>query len=318
MASYLLLQTGHLRETVQGLMVAQSLKRQRPDARIIWVGRDQFAALARVCTSVDVTLTFPRDGGVLGFFRTVREIRSEAAETGVDLQGLLRTGLLLRFSGANARIGRRDYRELAGLFYQRRPELPPAGSRSHGADIARHFLGALGLENTFTWPLEFGPPREFNSGLEPLGALVRPIVIFPEARRRNRRWNGFSELTNFILLNEPRARVVWAGAEAHEARESWRGPRFLNLTGRTSLDALPQVIRAASIVVSGDNGAAELAAALGRPTLTIYGPTDSTRSGPPSDGPANRREVRAPLAELARLPAREVWEALRAHPDWKP
>lgn len=316
MASHLLIQTGHLRECVQGLVIAQAIKRQRPDARVIWVGRDRIAGLARVCPHVDKVHAFPRDGGVLGFFQLLRHIRKERAHIGLDLQGILRTALLLRFSGALRKVGRRDYREAAGLLYPEMPALPAGGSRSHALDTQVCFLPHIGLSPAIQWPLDFGPSREFNSCLDSYRSLQRPIVIFPGARRRSRRWNGFRELTNFILLKAPRQAVVWLGEETIEGRDSWRGGRFLNLTGRTTLDALPQMLRSAALVIANDTGAAVLAASVGRPTLTIHGPTEPERSGPHASSPAQHRSVHAPLSEISRLDPREVWEALRNHPDW--
>jgi ADP-heptose:LPS heptosyltransferase len=316
MRSYGFIQTGYLRETAQGLMLAQALKRQQPESRIVWVGRQPMAPLARVCPAVDVVLEFARDGGLAGYTRLLSSLRREAVETVLDLQGLLRTALLLRLSGARVRVGRRDDRELCGFLYGVRPELPPTGAASNGADILRYFLPALGLRTEFTWPLDFGPARLFNPGLENLREFARPVILFPGAFKRQQRWGGFAELTNFILLNEPRSQVIWAGEEVADSRESWRGPRFLNLTGRTTIDALPTVLRQASLVVATDTGVVDLAAFLNRPTLTIYGPTEAPVSGPPSGGTGTHRAVRAPLAELNRLSAREVWDALRAHPSF--
>jgi ADP-heptose:LPS heptosyltransferase len=319
MPSYLLIQTGHLRETVHGLLLAQSIKRQAPDSRIVWLGRHELLGLARISPSVDSAHGLAIGGGIFDFIRVLRAVRLDAAETAIDLQGLIRTGILLRLSGARERIGRRDDREGAGfLFYKRRPELPPAGARSHPGDITRYFLGSIGLKNEFHWPIAVGRPLEFNAAFEPLADIPRPIVIFPDARRKAHRWLGFCELTNFILLNAPNTHVVWCAAEAHEGRDSWKGGRFHNLTGKTTVDALPEILRRASIVISNDTGAAELASALGISTLTIYGSTDPTRSGPQSNQPGNHMHVRSPLAEIHRLPVRDVWESLQAHPDWSP
>ena len=57
-------------------------------------------------------------------------------------------------------------------------------------------------------------------------------------------------------------------------------PEPLNLAGELSVDALPDVLAAARVVVAGDTGPLHLAAALGTPVVGIYGPTDPRNTGP--------------------------------------
>jgi ADP-heptose:LPS heptosyltransferase len=54
----------------------------------------------------------------------------------------------------------------------------------------------------------------------------------------------------------------------------------VNLAGRTSVDELMPLLAGAAVVVAGDTGPLHLAAALGAPTVGIYGPTDPVNTGP--------------------------------------
>jgi lipopolysaccharide heptosyltransferase II len=83
--------------------------------------------------------------------------------------------------------------------------------------------------------------------------------------------------------------VVGASHDRDAARaiESWLRahapdmlPRFVNLTGRTSLGALVGVVARMTALVSNDSGAMHLAAALGRPVVAIFGPTDERATRP--------------------------------------
>jgi heptosyltransferase II len=87
------------------------------------------------------------------------------------------------------------------------------------------------------------------------------------------------------------ATVVLVGAshdrEAARAIESWLrlhapdvAERVVNLTGRTSLGALIGVVARLHVFVSNDSGAMHLAAALGRPVVAIFGPTDERATRP--------------------------------------
>src|SRR6185295_11089015 len=72
-----------------------------------------------------------------------------------------------------------------------------------------------------------------------------------------------------------RAIESWLRANAADALE-----RFVDLTGRTSLGALIGVVERTSAFVSNDSGAMHLAAALGRPVVAIFGPTDERATRP--------------------------------------
>lgn len=61
------------------------------------------------------------------------------------------------------------------------------------------------------------------------------------------------------------------------------GARLLNLIGQTDLRAAMGVMAACDAVVSNDSGAMHLAAALGRPVVAVFGPTDERVTGPVGD-----------------------------------
>lgn len=78
--------------------------------------------------------------------------------------------------------------------------------------------------------------------------------------------------------------------DAGRAIESWLrreapdvAARIVNLTGRTSLGALIGVIERVAVFVSNDSGAMHVAAALGRPVVAMFGPTDERATSPVGD-----------------------------------
>jgi heptosyltransferase-2 len=93
------------------------------------------------------------------------------------------------------------------------------------------------------------------------------------------------------LVQERGALCVIVGAahdrDAARAIESWlraHAPaavsRVVNLTGRTRLSALVGVIDRTRVFVSNDSGAMHLAAALGKPVVAVFGPTDDRATRP--------------------------------------
>jgi heptosyltransferase-2 len=72
-----------------------------------------------------------------------------------------------------------------------------------------------------------------------------------------------------------RAIESWLSANARDA-----AARVVNLTGRTSVNALAGVLASSAALVTNDSGAMHLAAALGRPVVAIFGPTDERATRP--------------------------------------
>jgi heptosyltransferase-1 len=93
---------------------------------------------------------------------------------------------------------------------------------------------------------------------------------------------------------------VWAGQTAPKIDPSWPKDRFHNLIGKTSLLELPLIIQKATIVVANDSGPMHIAAAMSKPLLALFGPTDPLQYGPyPLNSPFNN----VALSESGRIEA---------------
>jgi heptosyltransferase-1 len=307
MVELLIIKPSSLGDIVHGLQVAASIKAQRPDVRISWIVRDIFAALVRQCEAVDHVYVFKRSGGVVGFLKLMRDVRQTKFDYVFDMQGLLRTGLMTARANGVKKIGRADAREGSGVFYKERVELPPSGRTSHALEILLQFLPVLGLKPELAGSLKFREVEGLNlSHIEGRGG-VQPVIMFPDSRRAEKRWHGFKELTEFIARDGSGRKVVWAGNNYIDYKDALTETQFLNLTGNTSLMALPALVKRAGWVISNDSGPMHLAAAMGVPTLGIFGPTDPRLYGPfPLTGPTNH-VVQAPIGNLKLLSAREVY-----------
>ncbi len=306
MLEILIIKPSALRDIVHGLQVATSLKAQRSDLRISWVVRDIFAPMVRSCMAVDRTYVFRRHDGMKGFLRLMRDVRETSFDYVFDFQGLLRTGLMTWRTIAAHKIGRSDAREGADVFYKKKVSLPPAGRRSHALDILLQFCPVLDVKPELRAMLEFRPVPGLNLSFVDSRNGSRPIVMFPDSRREDRKWHGFKQLTEAILRDGTGRKVVWAGDIYVDYKDAPPENVFLNLTGNTSLVSLPALIQRASWVIANDSGPMHLAAALGVPTLGIFGPTDPQIFGPyPLNAPSNH-VVQAPVGNLRLLSAKDV------------
>ena len=307
MTELLIIKPSSLGDIVHGLQVATSLKAQRDDLRISWVVREMFAPLVRACEAVDNVYIFERKGGTKAFLKLARELRKTKFDYVFDMQGLLRTGLMTQRTRATKKVGRSDAREWSGLFYNEKVPLPPAGRRSHALEILLQFCPVLGCEPVLRGKLKFKEVENLNLRFAEGKGGARPILMFPDSRRAEKRWGGFKQLTELLLREDKARKVIWAGNAFLPDRGAFPSAQFLNLTSNTSLVSLPALIRRADWVISNDSGPMHLAAAQGVRVFSIFGPTDPTLFGPyPLDDP-NHFVVQAPVGDLKLLSVKDVY-----------
>ncbi len=310
MRELLIIQTSPLGDIVHALRLVATLRAQQPDWRVSWIVRDLFAPLVRASSVVDQIHVFRRLGGVGGFWSLMKEVRQRKYDVVLDLQGLLRSGLMLTWARAHRKIGRSDPREWTGWLYAEKAPLPPGGKVSHAMDALLQFCPLLNAKPELAAPLQFRTMEQLNLNFMQAHRGLPPILLFPDSRRERTKWGGFAPLTA-LLIRELGRKVVWAGNKYLPCRESLPDGSFVNLTGNTSLASLTDLINRSDWVISNDSGAMHLATALGVKTIGIFGPTDSQRYGPyPLNSPTHH-VIRAPLGDLQLLSVKDVFERFR-------
>jgi heptosyltransferase-2 len=73
---------------------------------------------------------------------------------------------------------------------------------------------------------------------------------------------------------------VWLFGSKADTEAAAQIPADQNLAGRTTLDQAVALLSLADAVVSNDSGLMHVAAALGRPQVAVFGPSDPLRTGP--------------------------------------
>ncbi len=329
-------------DIVHGLLVAESIRAQMPGARLTWVAADAFAPLVKACRTVDEVLVFERKGGLAAFRRLLSELKSRRFDWVLDMQGLARSGVMTRSANCPKahKLGRTDARELSGLAYGRtvplparfaeHPTPPPealdmegkadpsggqaAGYHAHAVDILREFLPPLGLTRELPERLEFDDAKA--SGVVAAAAQTltgkdgrfSPVVLFPGSRRKEKVWPAFEELAQRLVGDQDLC-VIWADSKKDGA-PALPANRFLDLSGNTTLLDLVPLLNAASVVVCNDSGPMHLAAALQRPVVACFGPTDPERYGPYPLNSERHRVLVAPHGDLRQLAPERVVECV--------
>ena len=260
----LIIKPSSLGDVVHALPTVNLIRKRFPDAHISWLINDTLGSLLKHCPIVDEVIGFPRHQ-CTKLPALVRQLRQSRFDIVIDLQGLLRSGLMTWLTRAPRRIGLSDAREGARFFYNEIVDVPRAHAIDRYVLAARH----LGCEAT---PIEF--PLGISGQIKSEGL----IAVNPSARWETKLWGSdqFAELVRRL----PRERVVLtgSGAERDTIEQIAHGSR--NLAGQTDLFQLAELYRRCAVVISNDSGPMHVAAAVGTPVVAIFGPTDPALTGP--------------------------------------
>lgn len=225
-------------------------------------------------------------GTISEFNVLFKELKKENFDLVVDLQGLLRSGVLTAATSAPVRIGFADAREGSKIFYTHKVE---GGRDIHAVDRYLKIADFLGCDIT---DIRFPFPLHFKSSIITNYSLPEDYaVIVPGARWKTKVWPSkkFGKLSSKLPIMTV---IVGSKTDIDIANEivALSKGTAISLADKTDLKELIEVIRNARFMVSNDSGPMHIAAALGISVFAIFGPTDPLRTGPYGEGHTVIRE----------------------------
>lgn len=258
-----------------------------------WVVEENFAALPAMHRAVrdviHVALRRWRKPGqrrareIRRFGRVLRRKRYELV---IDAQGLIKSALVTSCSRGRVRAGfdRTSAREpAAALFYSRRVAVEREGR--HAVDrIRRLFASAIGYEVPTERPA-FGldMSREARGATPPMMRETEPYcVLLHGTTWESKHWpeTFWTHLAERAVEAGLTPVLPWLSeAERQRAETVAHQVPGTRAVGSMPLDTVADLLAHASAVVGVDTGLSHLSAALGRPTVGLFGPTDATLSG---------------------------------------
>jgi lipopolysaccharide heptosyltransferase I len=283
----LIVKPSSLGDIVHSLPVLNALKGCYPGATIHWVVAKGLEGLLEDHPMIDKVWIINKDDWkkidkvktTAHELRTLfKKLKTEKYDLVIDLQGLLRSGIITASTRAPIRIGFAEAREGSTVFYTHKVR---GGRNIHAVDRYLKIVEFLGCDiSEIRFPL---PVHEIPSPLSmPSGKY---IVFIPGARWSTKKWapEQFGELASKLPYKSV---VLGSRSDSKDADilVSLSGGKALSFAGKTTFRDLITLIQNARCVVSNDSGPMHIAAALHVPVVALFGPTDPQRTGPYGNG----------------------------------
>jgi heptosyltransferase I len=302
----LIVRLGSLGDLVHTVPVAAALRAELPGARIDWLVDDRYGAILDLVPAVDRRVVIsptralradrpghPADrrfSGRAGLLAAIRWMRRQQYDVALDLQGLIKSAVLARSSGATRVVGfaREQLRERQARLFYGETIAPPAGSLRHVVHKNLAALGVLGLpvpgRPAFPIDVPLSPALDTVRRELSVAGAERFALINPGAAWPNKRWppERFGRVAAVLRQTRGLGSVVsWGpGEQGLAARVVAASEGAAVAAPPTSVGDLLAIAGASELAVSGDTGPLHLAAAAGAPVVAVFGPTDPGRNGP--------------------------------------
>jgi heptosyltransferase-1 len=210
--------------------------------------------------------------------RFIKRLRSYDFDLVIDAQGLLKSRLFARLSGAKTRLGL-DSKE-PGKFLMTEVLSQKRNDKRIGSEY-RELTKTLGL-HTQRFPMEivvgsedeaYSQKKLHEAGLHSQYAVFSPFTTRPQKHWLPERWLTLSK--EIEKLYGLRSAVLGGNNDRKEGKKLAHGSRgrIIDLTGKTSLLESACIIKHAAILIGVDTGLTHMGIAFGRPTIALFGST---------------------------------------------
>ena len=313
----LLIKLSAVGDVVHTIPVLNKLRRRYPDAQIDWLVSSTIAEFLDPHPAITNVIEFVREdwaepwrpASFANAARLAGRLRAAKYDLVIDLQGQLRSGLLAAATRAPVRIGfgkpiARRWEELSrklpdearkhawqgareGSWLAYSHYIPLPSLEVHAVD---RYLAAgqmLGLDQGAA-DFSFRIPREATNRIDALLhyydiAKTKLVALAPGTIWETKPWQseGFAEVARYFLQKGFAVTLIGAPREhALCGTVATLAPGSINLAGETTLPELAALVSRSAICVTNDSGPMHLAVALGRPVVSIFGPTNPMWAGP--------------------------------------
>jgi len=277
---------GSIGDVTRALPLVNRLREACPDCKITWSIEPPSLPLVENHPAVDEVIVFDRVRWRRSLFPFLGKVRSGGFDLVLDLQRILKSGLISRWSGAPRRLGfhRLDSKEGNWLFNNLHIDAVGDGisKLSHYLKFA-DFLGVPA--SPIEWKVRWSSREEeiASQRLESVGE--RFAVFFLGARWESKRWFPYEAALSAREVHDRYGlSIVVLGGEGDiqlvREMEGYGLVPLANFVGVNSLRESIAMLARARVAVGPDTGLMHLSAAVGTPVVSLWGATDPARTGP--------------------------------------
>lgn len=283
-------------DTVLATPALDALRSFLPDARIDVLLEDWVAPVLDGFTDAGNVLTIERGASTVARARIARELRAARYDVAFNLHGGTTATLLTRATGARHRVGYADY-QYARLHNHTAPSPIELWGRAslHSVEQQLALVGWTGVPVSDDAPTRLAVTSEAAASIE---AKLRAVglneatpfaLVHPAAAFETKRWDvrNFARVTEYLHERKLNCVAVAAPNETGLINELLR-EAAAPVAALTDL-SLPEVTALAArsrLFVGNDSGIAHIAAAVGAPSVVIFGSSNITHWRPWASGPA--------------------------------
>jgi heptosyltransferase-1 len=294
---FLVVRLGSLGDILHTFPAVAALRESFPAAQIVWLTHPRWMFLVGTSGLASEVWTV-ETRSLASLRKTISRLRRSSFSAAIDYQGLWKSAMLPFFGAVPKRIGfsSATIREFGvPLLYTDQVNTTKVHIAEQNGDLS---VSAGAKRGTAPVTLQI-PAQDLVKICPQLRAqgLDRYLVISPGGGWRSKCWppERFGALCSQIRQSFGLRTIVNAGPGDDElaaavARASGESGEAAPYIHHGSLGELMALLRGAACVVAGDTGPLHLAAALGRPLVALFGPTDPARNGPYQVGASNPHE----------------------------
>jgi heptosyltransferase-1 len=285
----LLIRLSAIGDIIMASALIPALREAWPQARLSWLTEAGNAVLLQDNPRLDKVFVWPRrhwrqlrrerryvqllqETGAL-----VAQLRQSHFDLVLDLQGLLKSGVWARLSGANTRIGlgsREGSQWLMTQTLDTRTETPRIGGEylklacALGLKPARFDMDIVSSAQT----QQDADALLRASGVSGPFAVLAPFTTRPQKHWFEERW---AELGRRLADDKGWRVLLLGGPDDRDSagRIAQAVPGLVDLAGKTSLGECAAIIAQAQLLVGVDTGLTHLGIAMATPTLALFGST---------------------------------------------
>ncbi|MCH8748178.1 lipopolysaccharide heptosyltransferase II [Patescibacteria group bacterium] len=272
------------------------LKKRYPNAKLtIWVVPRGTKALAQTMSEIDHVIEAPIKASPVTHLRHSFQLSKHRFDTGLVLSPgqLWKSAAYLYLAGVPKRIGNSypfsGKKDSRFLLTDAVPEIEDL----HDIEQNLRLLQPLGLSYSqpVTYQLNIPPPNQAQAD-----ALLKSLSLPPDKTLIGlhpgsapdflwRRWplNNFAQVCRVLIAQHNCHILILGGPEEKELREQLR--KLVGQANSIDTDLLTTagIISQCTLLLSNDSGLMHLSAAIGTPTISLFGPTDESKTGPRGD-----------------------------------